>query len=122
MYILLLSRAGGQPIFILVEFNDIVLLVTKKVIPSFDLDIPLDNFYFSLFTDRPITNSTTLLDPSMFLHLISSDNRGSTTSSRLIMVDLLHVATTILSHEFGKKYNRLVHVSSSIIMIYTLNS
>jgi hypothetical protein len=43
----------------------------------------------------------------MFFRLISSDNKDDTTSSELKVVALLPMATTKISHEFGKEHDKL---------------
>jgi hypothetical protein len=55
----------------------------------------------------------------MFFHLISSDNKDETTSSNFKAVVLLPMATTRLSHEFGKEHSKLIHLSSFKILIST---
>jgi hypothetical protein len=57
----------------------------------------------------------------MAFHLISSDCRDVTTSVYFDVVALLPIATTILSHEFDKEHNKLMHLSSSEILISTNN-
>jgi hypothetical protein len=56
--------------------------------------------------EHPLANNASVLYPSMFFHLISSDNKDETTSSNLKPVVLLPMATTRLSHEFGKEKNK----------------
>jgi hypothetical protein len=60
-----------------------------------------------------------MLCPSIFFRLISSDNKDKTTSSNFKEIVLLPMAITKLSHEFGKEHNKLIHLSSSEILIST---
>jgi hypothetical protein len=53
----------------------------------------------------------------MFFRLLSFDNKDQATSSKLKVVVLLHMATARLSHEYGKKHSKLIHLSSSEILI-----
>jgi hypothetical protein len=53
----------------------------------------------------------------MFFSLISYDNKDETTSLKLKVVVLLSMATTRLSHEFGKEHNKWIDLSSSKILI-----
>jgi hypothetical protein len=50
---------------------------------------------------------------SMFFHLISSDNKDETTSSKLKVVAILPMDTTKQSHKYGKEKNKQIHLSSS---------
>jgi hypothetical protein len=67
-------------------------------------------------------NNASFLYPSMFIHLISFENMNETTSSKLKVVVLLPMAITKLSNEFGKEHNKLIHFSSSEILISTDNN
>jgi len=60
-----------------------------------------------------------LVDPSIFFHLISSDNRDATTSYSAKVVKLLLISMTKPSHESRKKHNRIIHFSPSVILIST---
>ena len=61
--------------------------------------------------------------PSMIFRLISSDNKDATASS-YFNVDwvVLPIATTRLSQESGKDHNKVIHLSSSAIVILTETS
>jgi hypothetical protein len=49
----------------------------------------------------------------MVFLLISSDNKDETTSSKFNVVALLPIATTRITHEYGKEHSKLMHLSSS---------
>ena len=80
-------------------------------LPLEDLDIPLEDLDLFLSWERPLANNASMLCPSMFLCLISSDNKDETTSSNFKEVLLLSMATTKLSHESGKEHSKLIHLS-----------
>jgi hypothetical protein len=84
-----------------------------------DLDIPLENLDLFLSWEHPLTNNAYVLYPSIFFRLISSNNKDETTSSNFKEVVLLPMATTRLSHESGKEHSKLIHLSSSEILIST---
>jgi hypothetical protein len=68
---------------------------------------------------RPLANNSSMFCPSMLFCHISSDNKDETTSSNFKEVVLLPMATTKLSHEFGKEHSKLIHLPSSEILIST---
>jgi hypothetical protein len=84
-----------------------------------DLDLPLEKLDLFLSWERPLSNNAYVLCPSIFFHLMSSDNKDETTSSNFKEVVFLPIATTRLSHESGKEHNKLIHLSSSKFLIST---
>jgi hypothetical protein len=77
-----------------------------------DLDLPLEDLDLFHFWESPPANNAFSLYPSMFFHLISSNNKDETTSSKLKVFILLPIATTRLSHESSKENNKMIHLSS----------
>jgi hypothetical protein len=69
----------------------------------FDLDFLLDNFPLYLSDGRFLTIKSSLVDPSMFFLLISSDSRDETTSSSTNVVELFPISTNKLSQESNKE-------------------
>jgi len=84
-----------------------------------DLDLPLDDLFLFLFWDRPRTDKASPFWLSIFFRLISSINKAETISSNYKAVTLLPIAITRLSHESGREHNKLMHLSSSKILIST---
>jgi hypothetical protein len=78
-----------------------------------DLDLPLEylDLFFSL--ENSLTNNASMLCPTMFFYVISSEKKYETTSSKLKLVLLLPMATTRQSHESGKDHNKLIQLSST---------
>ena len=67
--------------------------------------------------DCPHTNKESPLWLSIFFHIISSVSKDETISSNCKAVALLPIAITILSHESSRERNKLMHLSSSEILI-----
>jgi hypothetical protein len=70
---------------------------------------------------QPLTTRISLVDPSMFFLLISS-NKEATMSYGASVVVLLPIAMTKLSRESRREHNRMIHFSSSMILISTNNN
>src|SRR3984885_14283383 len=87
-----------------------------------DLDLPLDDLFLFLFWDHPRTNKASPFWLSIFFRLISSVSKAETISSNCKAVALLPIAITRLSHESGREHNKLMHLSSSEILISTDNN
>ena len=87
-----------------------------------DLDLSLEELSLFLSWEHPLTNKASILWISIFFYLISLDNKDETTSSKLKVVVLLPVATTKLSHDSGKEHHKMIHLSSSKILISTYNN
>jgi hypothetical protein len=58
------------------------------------LDLPLEKLDIFLSWECPLANNVSVLCPSIFFHLISSNNKDETTSSNFKEVVLLPMATT----------------------------
>jgi hypothetical protein len=86
------------------------------------LILPLEDLDLFLSWEHPPSNNAYVLYPFMFFHLISSNNKDETTSSKLKVVLLLPMGTTRLSYESGKEHNKMIHLSSSKILISTDNN
>ena len=84
-----------------------------------DLDIPLKKLFLFLFWDHPHTDKESPFWPSIFHHLISSDNKAEIMSSKFKVIVLLPIAIARLSHESSREHNKLMHLSSSDILIWT---
>jgi len=70
-----------------------------------------------MFWDRSHTDKASKFWLSIFFHLISSVSKVETISSNCKVVALLPIAITRLSHEYGREHNKLMHLSSSEILI-----
>jgi hypothetical protein len=84
-----------------------------------DLDLPLDDLDIFLSWEHPLANNAYVLYPSLFFFLISFYNKDETTSLKLKVVVLLPMATTRLSHGYGKEKNKSIHLSSLEIFVST---
>jgi len=84
-----------------------------------DLDLPLDDLFLFLFWDPLHTDRASPFWLSIFFCLIFSVSKVETISSNCMVVALLPIAITRLSHEFGREHNKLMHLSSSKILIST---
>ena len=84
-----------------------------------DLDLPFDDLFLFLFWDRPHIDKASPFWLSIFFHLISYVSKDETISSNCKVVALLPVAITRLSHESGIEHNKLMHLSSSEVLIST---
>jgi hypothetical protein len=81
------------------------------------LYLPLEDSYIFLSYECPLSNNASVFFSSMFSRLIYSDNKDDTTSSKFKEVVLQPMATTRISHEFDKEHSKLIHLSSSEILI-----
>jgi hypothetical protein len=82
-----------------------------------DLDITLEDLDLFISWELPLANNSSVLYPSIFFHLISSNNKDETTSSKFKEIVLLPMATTRLSHKSSKEHNKMIHIYSSGILI-----
>jgi len=82
-----------------------------------DLDLPLYELFLFLFWDCLHKNKASPLWLSIFFHLISSIRNDETISSNCKVVTLLPIAMSRLSHKSGREHNKLMHLSSSEILI-----
>ena len=93
-----------------------------------DLDLPLDldlpPIYLRLSLGRPdLTDKTSAFWLSIDFLLISSDSKDETISSNFNAdFVLLPIATTRLSQESGREHSKVMHLSSSSILISTETS
>jgi hypothetical protein len=64
-----------------------------------------------------MTTNASLVDPSMFFLLISYKSRDASMYYSANVVELLPIAMTKISQESGKEHNRIIHLSSLMILI-----
>lgn len=77
----------------------------------------LEGLPFFLLRDFPLIYSASRFNPSIFFFLISSNKNNATTSLSFSVVLFLPIAMTKLYHESGNEQSKLMHFSSSMILI-----
>jgi len=75
-----------------------------------------------MFWDHPRTDKESSFWLSIFFRLISSISKDETISSNYKAIALLPIAIIKLSHESRREHNKLMHLSSSEILISTNNN
>jgi hypothetical protein len=84
-----------------------------------DLDLPLEDLDLFLSQECPLANNGFVLCPSIFFCIISSNKKYETTSSKFKEIVLIPMAKPRISHDSGKDQSKLIHLSSSEILIST---
>lgn len=78
-----------------------------------DLDLTLEDFFLFLVYEHSLIDKAPWFYISMFFCIISFSNNDEAISSNFIVVELLSMEKTKLSHDFGRKHKKLMHFCAS---------